>query len=461
MSENDLDFLEGLLGSRNLSTREEELIANSIDAYQGGFHKPEVVVWPEEPEQVSQILRYCNERRIPVYTRGGGTGLSGTTPIHGGVLISTVKMNRIIEVMDRDMQVRVQPGLIYERLNKELESHGLFFPPDPASASYCTIGGMVACNASGLKAVKYGTTRDYVLGFQAAFPDGSLRRVGFHTFKYSTGYDLVKMMVGSQGTLGVFTEITLRLRTLPEHAETIAAFFPSIRLATETIYHIVRRGLDVAALEFMDGWMTRAVSEFKGLGFPEAGAMILVESHGTRSAVRETLSRVRDIIREHGGFGIMEAEDEASRKRLWDARRGAYPATLRLAKTLVISDIIVPLSRLAEAVEKAYEIGDRHGVKVYCIGHFGDGNIHAHWCAEERGDEVLRKLHEANDEYSLYAISVGGAVSAEHGIGTEKKKFLRLQHPEAYDLLLKVKRMIDPNCILSPGIMFDVDEVIG
>lgn len=461
VSERDLEFLERVFGPRNVSTEEEELIANSIDAFLGTFHKPEVVVWPETAEQVGELLKYANERRIPVYARGSGTGLSGTVPLYGGIVVNTAKMNKVIEVLQKDMQVRVQPGVIYDRLNEELSEYGLFFPPDPASGSYCTVGGMVACNASGLKAVKYGTTREYVLGFQAAFADGSVRRVGSRTFKYSVGPDLVKLMVGSQGTLAIFTEITLRLKALPEYAETAMAFFPSIRSAAEAIYDIVRRGLDVAAIEFMDGPMIKAVSEYKGMSLPDADAMLLLEAHGVKSGVGETMERMVEVLKSHKGFEIVVAKDQDERGKLWEARKGAYPATIRLAKIAMISDVIVPISVLPDAVEKAYEVGEKHGVKVSCMGHFGDGNIHVHWGLDERGDEAIKKLHKANEEYVEYAISVGGAASAEHGIGTEKKRFMKLQHRESYDILLKVKKMLDPNDILAPGILFDVEEVLG
>ncbi|MEM2819324.1 MAG: FAD-binding oxidoreductase, partial [Nitrososphaerota archaeon] len=259
----DVEFFEKLLGSGNVSTSEEELIANSVDAYPGEFYKPETVVWPESSEQVAEILRYAYERRIPVYPRGGGTGLTGVAPIYGGIVLSLVKMNRIIEIYEEDMQVKVQPGIIYDKLNKELEKYGLFFPPDPSSGSWCTIGGMVASNSSGLKAVKYGTTREYVLGLKVVLSDGRVVTVGSRTFKYSTGFDILKMMIGSQGTLGVFTEITLRLRNLPESLQTAVAFFPSVESAVKTVYQIVRRGLDVAAIEFMDEKMMKAVAEYK------------------------------------------------------------------------------------------------------------------------------------------------------------------------------------------------------
>ncbi|MCL7396325.1 MAG: FAD-binding protein [Thaumarchaeota archaeon] len=459
VSRKDVEFFEKLLGSRNISTSEEELVANSVDAYPGGFYKPEIVVWPESSEQVGEVLRYAYERKIPVYPKGGGTGLTGTVPIYGGILLSLVKMNKIIEVYEEDMQVRVQPGIIYDRLNKELERYGLFFPPDPSSGSWCTIGGMVASNSSGLKAVKYGTTREYVLGLEVGLPDGRIIRIGSRTFKYSTGFDLLKMMIGSQGTLGVFTEITLRLKNLPEYFQTAIAFFPSVESAVRAVYHIVRRGLDMAAIEFMDEKMMRAVAEYRKIDFPESQAMLLVEAHGSKMAVLETMEKCIHLLEENKSIEVRVAKDVEEREKFWAARKGAYPATLRLGRYMIISDIVVPLSKLYDAVQNSYELGRKYGVHASVIGHFGDGNLHVHWSAGNDRDKV-EDLHRANDELARWAIDVGGAVSGEHGIGTEKKKFVKQQFREAFDLMLKIKKLVDPKCILSPGIIFDLEEVV-
>jgi len=453
----DIDFLEKLCGSGNVSTAEEDLVTNAIDAQLGGFHKPEVVVWPENSEQVAEILSYADRNRIPVYPRGGGTGLTGTVPVYRGIVINLKRMNRIIEVDEDDMQVRVQPGMVYDNLNRELERYGLFFPPDPSSGASCTVGGMVASNASGLKAVKYGTTREYVLGFEAAFPKDGLLRLGTKTFKYSLGFDMVKMMVGSQGTLGVFTEISLRLRPLPESMVTAASFFKSIVDANKTIYSIVRRGLDVAALEFIDRPTMDAISEFRNMKFPDAEAMLLIETHGSAKAAAEELERCISIVRENGGFEIWQATSKEERERLWAARKGAYPAVLKLGRYTLISDVIIPLSHLVESVNKAYEIGKKYGVRTSCMGHFGDGNLHVNWGT----DGSVEDLHRANDELNRWVISIGGAVSGEHGIGTEKKRYMKLQHGESFKMMLKIKKLLDPNFILVPGIIFELEDLLG
>ncbi|MEM3807531.1 MAG: FAD-linked oxidase C-terminal domain-containing protein [Nitrososphaerota archaeon] len=457
VSSKDVEYLEKLCGSNNVSIAEEDLVTNAIDAQLGGFHRPEVVVWPENSEQISKILKYADEKKIPVYPRGGGTGLTGTVPIYRGIVVNMKKMNKIIEVDEDNMQTRVQPGIVYDNLNRELERYGLFFPPDPSSGASCTVGGMVASNASGLKAVKYGTTREYVLGFEAAFPKNGLLRLGTKTFKYSLGFDIVKMLVGSQGTLAIFTEVTLRLRPLPESMATVAAFFKSIAEANRTIYNIVRRGLDVAALEFMDKSTMNAVSEFKKINFPDAEAMLLIETHGCEKTVSEELGRCINIVKQNGGFEIWHATSKEERERLWAARKGAYPSVLKLGRYTLISDVIIPLSRLVEAVQKAYDIGDKYGLKTSCIGHFGDGNLHVNWGT----DKSIEELHRANDELNRWVISIGGAVSGEHGIGTEKKAYMKLQHGESYNIMIKIKRLIDPNFILSPGIIFELEDLLS
>ncbi len=457
VSSNDVEYLEKLCGSNNVSIAEEDLVTNAIDAQLGGFHRPEVVVWPENSEQISEILKYADEKKIPVYPRGGGTGLTGTVPIYRGIVVNMKKMNKIIEVDEDNMQTRVQPGIVYDNLNRELERYGLFFPPDPSSGASCTVGGMVASNASGLKAVKYGTTREYVLGFEAAFPKNGLLRLGTKTFKYSLGFDIVKMLVGSQGTLAIFTEVTLRLRPLPESMATVAAFFKSIAEANRTIYNIVRRGLDVAALEFMDKSTMNAVSEFKKINFPDAEAMLLIETHGCEKTVSEELGRCINIVKQNGGFEIWHATSKEERERLWAARKGAYPSVLKLGRYTLISDVIIPLSRLVEAVQKAYDIGNKYGLKTSCIGHFGDGNLHVNWGT----DKSIEELHRANDELNRWVISIGGAVSGEHGIGTEKKAYMKLQHGESYNIMIKIKRLLDPNFILSPGIIFELEDLLS
>ncbi len=459
--ERDFEELRRIVGDEYVSTEEEELAANAIDAFPGEFHMPDVVVWPRDAEQVSRVLAYANRERIPVTVRAAGTGLSGCIPLYGGIVLNLTRMNKIKALAERDMVVVVEPGVVYERLNEELRKYGLFFPPDPGSALSCTVGGMVANNASGMRAVKYGVTRDYVLGLETVLPDGRIVKLGTRVFKTSIGPDLTRLMVGSEGVLGVFTEVTLRLRPLPRRAVTALAFFDKVTDATEAVYDIVRNGLDPAALEFISRRSIKAVSDFKNLNLPEADAMLIVELHGRDDYVVKHMHDVKEILDKHRAFEVRLAETEEERNNIWAARKGAYPALLKVSKSPLSGDIIVPISKITEMVEKSYEIASRYNLDFGIIGHIGDGNVHHIWFADRSEPDSWERAVKANDEIVRYAIEMGGAASAEHGIGIEKKKFMKLQHGEAYELLLKLKRFFDPNNILNPGIMFDVEEVLA
>lgn len=451
----DLKTLASMVGAPNVSNEEYDLVTNSLDAFAGEPLLPEAVVWPGNSLEVLEVLKYASARRIPVTVRGGGTSLTGAcVPVHGGIVLNTMRMSRIIEVRPGDMQVDVEAGVIYDQLNRHLEPHGLFFPPDPASGKSCTIGGMIANNASGLKAVKYGATRDYVLALRVVFPIGLDLRLGSRVFKYSIGYDLARMLVGSEGTLGVITEATLKLRALPRHRRTIAAYFDSIEAGVKCITRIRLSGIEPGAIEFLDRTHLRLISEWAGLNLPDRECMIILELHSySRAGIEEEVRDSLNLLREGGAVELFAPESEAEAERVWEARRGAYPSILKACRSPIIGDIIVPLSRLLDAVKKAYEIAAKYGVRVGVMGHLGDGNIHANWLTDRRNRDEWERALRANAELTRYAIEIGGALSAEHGVGLEKKAFIEEQHGEALELMRRLKRLFDPNNILNPGIM--------
>lgn len=451
----DISTLASIVGASDVSTEEYDLVTNSSDAFAGEPSIPEAVVWPESSSEVLNILTYASKRRIPVTVRGGGTGLTGACiPKYGGVVLNMMKMNRIVEVRQLDLQVDVEPGLIYDQLNKELEPYGLFFPPDPASGKSCTIGGMISNNASGLKAVKYGATRDYVLALRAVFPRGLDLRLGAKVFKYSIGYDLARMLVGSEGTLGVITEATLRLRPLPRHRRTVAAYFSSIEDGVRCIGRIRLSGIEPGAIEFLDRTHLRLISDWSGLNLPDHECMIILEFHNySRAGLEEELTDSLELLKEGGAVELVVPKNEKEAERIWEARRGSYPSILKACRSPIIGDIIVPLSRLLDGVQKAYELSKKYGVRVGVMGHLGDGNIHANWLTDRRNRDEWERALRANAELTKYAIELGGALSAEHGVGVEKKEFMRDQHGEALEVLKKLKEYFDPNNILNPGIM--------
>jgi glycolate oxidase subunit GlcD len=453
----DKQELEKIVGRDNASTEEEELLIHAVDAYPSEWVKPDIVLWPENPGQVSEIIRYANKRNIPVTARGAGSSLSGNVvPIHAGIVISFRRMNRILHVAASDLQVVVQPGVVYDELNSQLNTHKLFFPPNPGSSTVCTIGGMVANNASGMGAVKYGVTRDYVLKLEVVLPDGEIIHTGSNAVKSSTGYDLVGLFVGYEGTLGVITEITLRLKILPSTMRTAIAYFDSVSSTTDAVSEIMRSGLSPAALEFLDHETISAVNNAENIGLRDKPAMLLTEFHGDKENVEREMDSAMNICRTHGAVDIHIAKDDAERKRLWAGRKGAYPALVRSTPNMIIGDIVVPISKITEVVSQAYVIAGKYDVKIAWFGHSGDGNVHPNILADRANKDLWERSVKTNQEIVAYAIKLGGVASGEHGIGIEKKQFMELEHGHSLALMKSIKKLLDPTNIMNPGKFFDV-----
>lgn len=453
----DLDFLRKIVGEANVSTEEPELLIHSVDAFASEWVKPDVVIWPETTEQVSRIVHYANERKLPIVPRGAGSSLSGNVvPAYRGIVLSFRKMNKVLEILDKDLQVVVQPGIVYDELNAQLEPYNLFFPPNPGSSSVCTIGGMVANNASGMGAVRYGVTRDYVLKLEIVLPSGQIIRSGSNAIKSSTGYDLVGLFVGSEGTLGIITEITLKLRTLPAAVKTAVAYFDSVSATTDAVIEMIGSGLGPAALEFLDHETIVAVNQSESLGLREEAAMLLTEFHGTEESTTHELRLAMEICRKHRAVEVHVAKDYAERNKLWAGRKGAYPSLVRSAPNTIIGDIVVPISKFTEMVREAYKVAAKHNVKLACFGHSGDGNIHPNIMTDRTDKDLWERAVRANEEIASYAIKLGGVSSGEHGIGIEKKRFMELEHGESLALMKAIKRLADPNNIMNPGKIFDL-----
>ncbi|MCS7143177.1 MAG: FAD-binding oxidoreductase [Aigarchaeota archaeon] len=458
VDEADIAFLRELLGERYVSRDEVDLVTNANDAYVSGFSLPEVVVWPGSTDEVSAILRYATTNRIPVTVRAAGTSLVGScVPQHGGIVMNVMRMNKVISVNPEDMWVDVQPSIVYEDLNRHLSVYGLFFPPDPGSAVSCTIGGMVASNASGIMALKYGTTRDYVLSLTVVLPSGEVMRFGCNALKTSVGYDLVRLVVGSEGTLGVITEATLRVKRLPRVRRLLVAHFRDYENALDSITDIRSEGLEPAAVEFLDRRTVALISEHLGLQVKDDASMIVIEFHGfSDQGVQIEVREAVKIIEKNGCDDHVVTSSESERMAIWRARKGAYPAILRECRSPVTGDVIVPLSKLKETIRYIYDLSERYSVEVAVFGHLGDGNIHANWLSDRSKKDHWERANSANKELVKYAITVGGAASAEHGVGVEKKEFMELQHGPALSYMRALKRLFDPANILNPGIMIDV-----
>lgn len=433
----------------------ETLEAFGKDKTPGAFHRPELAVEATEASQIQALLRLANECLFPVIPRGLGTGLAGgAIPVRGGVVLSLAKMNRILAVEPRNMIAVVEPGVPNLTLKNAVRQYGLCYPPDPASNDTCSIGGNAATNAGGPACVKYGTTRDYVLGLEAVLPSGELIEAGVRTRKGVVGYDLARLLVGSEGTLGVITKLILRLIPHPAAATTLVALFPRLAPAMETITTILMKGHMPSTLEFMDARCLELVADI--LPFPdarEAGAMLLIEADGSPEAIGREIEAIRALCLEGGAGGAIVAADEAKRARMWDLRR-AISLRIEEAHPLDIQeDVVVPLGRIAEFVDCLPAFEAAFGVRIYAFGHSGDGNIHLSVTAE---DPELRPRAEAGvREIIRKVIAMGGTMSGEHGVGIAKQPFLPLElSPESMRIQKAIKLLFDPNLILNPGKLF-------
>lgn len=445
--------LGNIIGAANLHISPEELAAYSYDATRVES-LPWAVARPASSGEVSAIMLLANRERFPVVPRGAGTGMSGgSVPAQGGVVLSLERMNRIIEIDERDLIATVESGVVTGDLQREAEERGLFYPPDPASSRFCTMGGNVAECAGGLRAVKYGVTRDYVLGLEVVLPTGELINTGARTVKSVAGYDLTRLFVGSEGTLGIVTRIIVRLLPLPESVRTLTAFFGSIEETAAAASKIMESRILPRALEFIDQGALRAVENYLKTDLSGgAAAMLLVEVDGTEESAAAEAGRVLDILDRTGAIRVQTAETNEERERLWKVRRSISPALYTLKSRKLNEDIVVPRSRIADILREIGGIADRHGLLIVNFGHAGDGNIHTNVMIDE---EDLPKAETAVSEIMHAALRMRGSITGEHGIGLTKAKYLSLETgKEALIAMRKIKTALDPNNVLNPGKIF-------
>lgn len=445
--------LRKIVGSDHVLTAPEELVAYSYDATRIES-LPWVVVRPETAREISDIVLLANRELFPIVARGAGSGMSGgSVPICGGMALSLERMNRILEIDENDLIAVVEPGVITGFLQQEVEARGLFYPPDPASRDFCTIGGNIAECAGGLRAVKYGVTRDYVLGLEVVLPTGEIIRTGAMTMKSVAGYDLTRLIVGSEGTLGIVTKATLRLLPLPEDVMTISAFFETVNQAASACQKIIASRIIPRAMEFMDSVALRAVEQYLHQNISGgAGAMILVELDGPACAIEKEARRSVTILEEAGALRIETASDYEGRERLWKARRAISPALYAIKPRKINEDIVVPRGRLSDILYELSAIASRHGLLIANFGHAGDGNIHTNIMIDE--DETV-KAEAAVKEIFQAVIGMNGSISGEHGIGLTKAAYLPMETgSNAILTMKKIKKALDPNNIMNPGKIF-------
>jgi glycolate oxidase len=444
----------GIVGPENVMTDPADLATYSYDAAVVDPATPALVVRPATAEALAGTVRLCNENGLPLTVRGAGTNLSGgTIPAQKGVVILTNGMNKILEINEADMYAVVQPGVVTAKFAAAVEAKGLFYPPDPGSQAVSTLGGNVAENAGGLRGLKYGVTADYVMGLQFFDTGGDPVKTGSRTVKCATGYNLTGLMVGSEGTLGVFNEITLKLIPKPAARKAMTAVFDRVETASETVAKIIAARIIPATLEFMDNFTIRAVEAYSKAGLPiDAAALLLIELDGHPVQVAEDADRVETICREMGASAVRVAEDDAERDKVWAARRAALSALAKLKPTLVLEDATVPRSKIPEMVRAMREISKEYDIPIGTFGHAGDGNLHPTILTDKRDKAEWARVEKAIDAIFDRALAMGGTLSGEHGTGIAKSCYLENETSAATIVLSRrVKQALDPNNILNPG----------
>ncbi|HZK66208.1 MAG TPA: FAD-linked oxidase C-terminal domain-containing protein [Chloroflexota bacterium] len=463
LRQSTLDQLSQIVGPGNLLTTREDLAAYAYDATPRMGRLPDAVVKPGTTEEVSRILQMANREGFKVVPRGAGTNLSGgTVPIQGGVVMQLTRLNRVLEVDTENLTALVEPGVITSDLHATVEAIGLFYPPDPGSMTVSTMGGNVAENAGGLRGLKYGVTKDYVIGMEVVLPTGEVITTGGKTVKNVTGYDLTKLMVGSEGTLGVITKILVRLIPKPEAKKTMLVFYRSLDDAAQTVSAIIANRVIPPTLEFLDNVTIRCVEQYIHAGLPlDMEAMLLIEVDGSRSVVEEDSSKVLQVCREHHAAEIQVAETAEDSLRLATGRRAALPALARIKPTMVLEDATVPRSQVAAMVRKIQGIAEKYDLLIGTFGHAGDGNLHPTILCDERDTELMERVDEAVDEMFRAALELGGTLSGEHGIGLAKAPYMPLELKDAgMKAMIAIKKALDPNNILNPGKMY-IDQYAG
>ena len=444
-----------IAGEENYTDSLIDMVSFSYDASEHS-HRPSCAVWAETADQVSEILKLSNREKIPVIPRGAGTGLSGmAVPIEGGIILDLSRMNSIVKISIEDRLAIVQPGVVYVDLEKALAPFGFFFPPDPASGKVSTLGGNVATNAGGLKGAKYGTTRDYVLGLQVVLPDGRIMRTGSKAMKSVSGYDLTRLFVGSEGTLGVVTEITLKINPKPTATSTALATFDSLEDAGRAINQIMHSGIVPSALEILGRETIAAINQNTDLNLPEVDAMLLAETDGyTQEETDYQIKKVIQVFEENNAKEVKRAKTDKEVEDLWAARKSAYAVLARIKTHFVLEDVTVPMTNIAELLKGIEAISKRYDLQIATFGHAGDGNLHPQILYDGYDPEQVRRMEEASADLFKLAIDLDGTLTGEHGIGLAKAPYMTLEHdPVAMDVMRNIKKMFDPNNILNPGKM--------
>jgi glycolate oxidase len=453
-----LEQLSAILPADRILTAAEDIIPYSFDGTAALSHRPLAVVLATSTDEVSRLLKWANETRTPIVARGSGTGLAGgSIPTEGSVVLCLSRFDKVLELDRKNLTLMVEPGVATQTIFDLADSVGLLYPPDPGSMKISTIGGNVSCNSGGLRGLKYGVTKDYVMGFEIVMPSGEVVWIGNKCVKDVAGYSLREVFIGSEGTLGIFTKILLRLLPKPAAKKTLLAVYAKMEDAAETVSAIIAHPIIPCTLEFLDRMTIHCVEDFAKVGLPrEAEAVLLMETDGHPAVVAEEAEIMATLARKNGALEVRVAQTAEESLRLATARRSAFAALARVAPTTILEDVTVPRSELAGMVAFIQALAKRHDLRIGVFGHMGDGNLHPTFLTNEKNTEEMHRVEIAFQEIVTETIRRGGTITGEHGVGLAKKKFL----PESVGkpnmaIMGKLRHLFDPNLILNPGKMFD------
>jgi len=454
-----LEALRGIVGPQHVLTEVEDVLPYGFDGTAALKGRAGAVVFPHSTEEVAACVRLAREKRVPLVPRGSGTGLSGgSVPMDGCLVLCVAQMDRIIEVDERNLTLHAQCGVITKSIDDAAQKVGLFYPPDPGSMKISTIGGNVAENSGGLRGLKYGVTRDYVMAVRVVLPDGTETWLGNKCVKDVAGYSMKDLFVGSEGTLGLITEVMLKLVPRPPARRTMLALYDSMEAAAETISAIIAARIIPCTLEFLDRVTVQCVEDYAKIGLPtDVEALVLMETDGHPTVVEEEAAEMMALAKKHGAREVKAAADEDEGARLAAARRNAFSALARIRPTTILEDVTVPRSELARMVAFINQVAKKHRLQVGTFGHLGDGNLHPTFLTNELDKEEMHRVELALEDIVDETIRLGGTVTGEHGVGLAKKAFVKKQLGEgSYELMRTIKRSLDPEGLFNPGKMFDL-----
>lgn len=453
--------LISIVGKENFEDSKIERVSYSFDSTPNMQAMPDAVISPRNAKEVSDIVKVCNEFRVPVVPRGSGTNLcGGTCPTEGGIVLLFKHMNKILEIDEENLTVTVQPGVITLQMANAVEAKGLFYPPDPGSMKISTIGGNINENSGGLRGLKYGVTRDYVIALEVVLANGDILRTGGKLAKDVAGYDLTRLMVGSEGTLGIITEATLKLIPKPETKKTMLALYQDLESAARSVSKIIANKIIPITLEFLDQPTLKVVEDYAQIGLPtDAKAVLLIEQDGAPEVVNRDIEKIIEVCKQEGAVSVQVAQSDEEAEKLTTARRTALSALARLMPTTILEDATVPRSEIAKMVNAIGKIAEKYKLDICTFGHAGDGNLHPTCPTDSRNHEEMERVEMAFVEIFEKAVELGGTITGEHGVGVMKAPYLELKlGKEGIAVMKAIKQALDPNNIMNPGKVFAKDS---